>query len=124
VTTAFSDGSKTITTPDGTVTTLGATDGVPDGSSTVLSTLPPAGSGLTTGPAAVDPNDPQQGQQAIGFTHQVMDSIAPSDPTISISDEPNTAHIQGSSPEDSSTPSAMPGSTALSSKNPHKPHSP
>src|ERR1035441_1482282 len=48
----------TITAPDGTVTTVN-----PDGSTNVASTLPPAGIGLTTGPGATDPNDPQQGQQ-------------------------------------------------------------
>jgi hypothetical protein len=90
VTTTNADGTKTITTPDGTVTTI-----QPDGSANVASTLPPPGSGLTTGLGATDPNDPQQGQQPIGFTHQVLGSVSPSDPTATLSDMPNTAHLQG-----------------------------
>ena len=111
----------TIRTPDGTVTTI-----QPDGSTNVESTLPPSGGGLTTGPGATDPNDPQQGQQPIGFTHQVLGPMSPSDPTSSISDMPNTAHIQGTAapgatpvePGTSPTGSTSAGSTA------HKPHTP
>jgi hypothetical protein len=109
VTTNYADGTKTITTPDGTVTTVS-----PDGSTNVASTLPPQGTGLSTGAGATDPSDPQQGQQAIGFTNQVHGPSSPSDPTSTISDMPNTAHVQGS---------PTPGSPAAATT-PHKPTSP
>jgi len=104
----------TITTPDGTVTTV-----QPDGSTNVASTLPPSGSGLTTGPGATDPNDPQQGQQPIGFTHQVLGSSSPSDPTSTISDMPNTAHVQGTPTPGTTQPGTTPTGTT-----PHKPNTP
>lgn len=102
VTTTYGDGTTTKTTLDGTETTIKS-----DGSTNVNSTLPPPGSGLTTGPGATDPNDPQQGQQPIGFTHHELSPTTSTDPskmvdpkatigaTETVSDLPNTAHVQG-----------------------------
>jgi hypothetical protein len=78
----------------------------PNGSTTVVQNLPPGDGGpFATGPGATDPNDPQQGQQPIGFTHQILGPTSPSDPTTSLSDMPNTAHLQGSPDPTQATPS-------------------
>ncbi len=116
VTTTYGDGTITKTALDGTVTTV-----KPDGSTNVNSTLPPPGRGFTTGPGATDPNDPQQGQQPIGFTKHDLSPTSSNDPsqlvdpkatigsTETVSDMPNTAHVQGAS---------TPGTA------PHKPNTP
>jgi hypothetical protein len=107
-------GSTTIA-GDGTVTKV---DG--DGNTNVSSTLPPAENGpFTTGPGATDPNDPQQGQQPIGFTHNVLGPSSPSDPTTSISDMPNTAHVLAPGETPGQPPTSTTGSTP-----PHKPNTP
>jgi hypothetical protein len=111
---APSTGTTTIA-GDGTVT---AVDG--DGNTNVSSTLPPADTGpFSTGPGATDPHDPQQGQQPIGFTHNVLGPTSPSDPTTSISDMPNTAHVLAPGETPGQAPTSTTGSTY-----PHKPTTP
>jgi hypothetical protein len=95
------DGTTTYTNADGISTTV-----KPDGSTNVSANLPPPGSGLTTGPGATDPNDPQQSQQPIGFTVHDLNPTSSNDPsqlvdpkatigdTESVSDMPNVAHVQ------------------------------
>jgi hypothetical protein len=108
------EGTTTIA-GDGTVTKV---DG--DGNTNVSSTLPPADGGpFSTGPGATDPNDPQQGQQPIGFTHNVLGPTTPSDPTTSLSDMPNTAHVLAPG----ETPGQPPTSTSETTY-PHKPNTP